>query len=219
MLLLTLTPLLIISLILGFYLAGARIQDSETTLWERGDALARHLARESEFALFSEDAGQLAALAGIAVSEDDVYDVAILNADGKTVAHAVTVERDRIPSDGVMRDRLLLRFTAPVHRSGVVISDNTEQYREDPAALQAKDSAIGQVELRLSRSGTLVRQREIVRNIVLLALGSSLLDGERDSRPDRALESRGGRHTERPARDSGRMPIGRRARRAGRRVQ
>ncbi len=175
MLLLTLTPLLIISLILGFYLAGARIQDSETTLWERGDALARHLARESEFALFSEDAGQLAALAGIAVSEDDVYDVAILNADGKTVAHAVTVERDRIPSDGVMRDRLLLRFTAPVHRSGVVISDNTEQYREDPAALQAKDSAIGQVELRLSRSGTLVRQREIVRNIVLLALGSSLL--------------------------------------------
>lgn len=174
MLLLTLTPLLIISLILGFYLAGARIQDSETTLRERGDTLARHLARESEFALFSEDTRQLEALAGIAVSEDDVYDVTILNAEGKTVAHAAA-KQGSAPAGDTIRDQLLLHFTAPVHRSGIMIFDNTEQYREDPASLQAKDPAIGRVELRLSRLGTLIRQREIIRNIVLLALGSSLL--------------------------------------------
>lgn len=78
-LLLTFIPLLIISLILGYYLARSRIQDSENSLNERGNALARHLARESEFGLFSEDARQLGELAGIAASEDDVYEVIIKN--------------------------------------------------------------------------------------------------------------------------------------------
>ena len=173
-LLLTLTPLLIISLILGVYLAGTRIQDSENTLRERGDVLVRHLARESEFALFSEDARQLATLAGIAADEDDVYDVTILNGDGKTVAHAVAPQGRGDPAGKIPQDHLLLLFAAPVQRSGIMISDNSEQYREDPAALLARDSTIGRVELRLSRSGTLARQREIVRNIVLLTLGSSL---------------------------------------------
>jgi len=174
-LLLTLTPLLIISLILGTYLAGTRIQDSETTLRERGDVLVRHLARESEFALFSEDARQLAALADIAAGGDDVYDVTILNADGKTVAHAVAADWRGDTAGKIPQDHLLLLFTAPVQRSGIMISDNAEQYREDPNSRLAQDSTIGRVELRLSRSGTLARQREIVRNIVLLTLGSSLL--------------------------------------------
>ncbi|MCC6209236.1 MAG: response regulator [Gammaproteobacteria bacterium] len=175
MLLLTLIPLLIISLILGIYLADARIQDSETTLRERGDVLGRHLARESEFPLFSEDARQLATLAGVVAGEDDVYDVTILNASGATVAHAVGAEWSGDSAGKAPLEHLLLQFTAPVQRSGIVISDNVEQLQENPATFLENYSAIGQVELRLSRSGTLARQREIIRNIVLLTLGSSLL--------------------------------------------
>ncbi|MGE0372660.1 MAG: ATP-binding protein [Gammaproteobacteria bacterium] len=175
MLLLTLVPLLIISLILGSYLARARIQDSETTLRERGEVLVRHLARESEFGLFSEDVKQLEELTGIAAREDDVYDVSVQNADRKILTYAAAPDPDRFFLKEARKDDLLLRFVAPVYRSGVAISDNAEQYREDADSALARDRIIGWVELRLSRAETLARQREIVQNIILLTLGSSLL--------------------------------------------
>ncbi len=175
MLLLTLVPLLIISLILGSYLARARIQDSESTLRERGEVLVRHLARESEFGLFSEDAKQLEELTGIAAREDDVYDVSVLNADREILTYAGAADPDRFFLKESQKDHLLLRFVAPVYRSGVAISDNAEQYREDTDSALARDRIIGWVELRLSRAETLARQREIVQNIILLTLGSSLL--------------------------------------------
>ncbi|MBK8163378.1 MAG: response regulator [Gammaproteobacteria bacterium] len=175
MLLLTLVPLLIISLILGSYLARARIQDSESTLRERGEVLVRHLARESEFGLFSEDTKQLEELTGIAAREDDVYDVSVLNADREILTYAGAADPDRFFLKESQKDHLLLRFVAPVYRSGVAISDNAEQYREDTDSALARDRIIGWVELRLSRAETLARQREIVQNIILLTLGSSLL--------------------------------------------
>lgn len=168
-LLLTLVPLLIISVILGYYLARSRIQDSEDGLRERGDALVRHLARESEFGLFSEDSRQLGELAATAANEDDVYQVTIRNIDKKILAQAHAGPEAAPPGDRLMR------FTAPVYRSGVSITDNGEQFSEGDAPRHRYEPVIGWVEMTLSRSATLERQGQIVRNVVLLTLGSALL--------------------------------------------
>lgn len=174
-LLLTLTPLLIISLILGYYLARSRIQDSENSLHERGDALARHLARESEFGLFSEDSRQLGELATIAVREDDVFEITIQNADRKTVMHALSADLGGMFIGNPVHDDRLMRFVSPVYRSGITISDHEEQYSEIGDSSRASDGVIGWVEVKLSRANTLARQGEIIRNIVLMTLASSFL--------------------------------------------
>lgn len=173
-LLLTLIPLLIISLILGYYLARSRIQDSENSLRERGDALARHLARESEFGLFSEDARQLGELAAAAVREEDVYEITITNAEHRPVTQAYSPSLDGRFDVPASVDDMLIRFVAPVYRSGVAIADHGEQLRDHVMSL-AQDGIIGWIDLKLSRASTLERQRQILRNIVLLTLASAVL--------------------------------------------
>jgi signal transduction histidine kinase/CheY-like chemotaxis protein len=169
-LLLTLVPLLIISSILGYYMAVFRLQDADNSLQERGSALARHLARESEFGLFSEDSRQLTELANHALLEQDVYEVIIMNSDKRIIAYSYSSEPGGIrPEAGD-----ILNFTSPIYRSSIIISDDGDTYKKPSDASVSKREIIGWIELKISKSSTAARQSEILKNIMILTVGSAL---------------------------------------------
>ncbi len=165
-LLLTLVPLLLFSLVLGQYMVMTRIQDLEAALQERGESIARFLASESEFGLFSDDRARLQRVASSFLLESDVHEVLILDAAREPVARAT---HGRLSGDG-----LLMRFSAPVVSTGIDIADNDELLPVADVG-DADRLTIGWVDISLSREATLARQQAIIRNIVIMAGATALL--------------------------------------------
>lgn len=169
----TLIPLLISTIILGYYMAMFRIQDSENALRERGETLVRHISRESEFGLFSADPQKLIDLANLSTRERDVYEATIMNREREPVARSYSSDPALLSSISDSADDLLIHFASAVYGSAFGGSENDEHY-DWVGSAAAQDNVIGWVELKLSRASTLSRQKDIVANIILVTLGSAL---------------------------------------------
>jgi two-component system, NarL family, sensor histidine kinase BarA len=173
-LLLTLVPLLVFSLVLGQYTVMSRIDDLEAALRERGDTLARYLAAESEFGLFSEDRAQLDRLAASLLDEQDVHAVTIMDADRRVITRVLRDHWMMRPA-GAVDDGMLASYTAPVHRSSISVAEHAELFSgADGPRHAAPEMPIGWVEVSLSRESTLARQQSIIRNIVMIATATAL---------------------------------------------
>ncbi len=171
-LLLTLVPLLVFSLVLGQYTVMTRIQDLESALQERGEAVARFLATESEFALFSEDLTRLEQIAHASLQGNDVQEVIFRDANRQILVHVTNGDwRYNLTGGDSAEDALLMTFSAPVFRTSIDIADHDEFI---PAQSDPRAMAIGWVELYLSRQSTLDRQQAIIYNIVLIASVTAL---------------------------------------------
>ncbi len=164
--LLTLVPLLVFSLVLGQYMVMSRLQDLEAALQERGETMARFIAAESEFGLFSEDLARLQRVAETYLLESDVHEVQIFDAGRRPVAGATN---DRPVDDGTV-----MRFSAPVLVTGIAVADHDELFAVADVGRAGGDT-LGWVDITLSRDATLARQQAIVRNIVIIAGATALL--------------------------------------------
>ncbi|MDE2089742.1 MAG: hypothetical protein KGJ12_06960, partial [Gammaproteobacteria bacterium] len=83
---LALTPASVIALVLGIYFISTRIHEMETSLLERGKAIADQLASASEYGILFGDRRSLRQLAEAALREPDVVSVTIMDdAWGKLV--------------------------------------------------------------------------------------------------------------------------------------
>lgn len=175
-LLLTLVPLLLFSLVVGKYMVLTRVQDIEQALYERGETVARYLARESEFGLFSENGRQLRQIATLALNEPDVEEITILNSAHEVIASA-GIDHEALQRVAAVNgdQSLLIRFSAPVYRSGIDVTDIDEQYVDtsfDENTL--RHQPIGWVEVGMSRRTTLIRQQSIIRDIVMMTTATAL---------------------------------------------
>lgn len=81
-------PIMAMALLLGAYSLYVRFSDLEGALFERGEALAHHLAVSSEFAVFTGDVPTLQSATEYALHQPDVTAVAILDGKGKPLASA-----------------------------------------------------------------------------------------------------------------------------------
>lgn len=88
MLLAAVLPVALIAVLLAAVFLFTRFDDINAAHRQRARSLARQLATASEYGLFSDNVSQLRTLAGGALREADVRSVAILNAQGKVLAHA-----------------------------------------------------------------------------------------------------------------------------------
>jgi len=88
MLLAAVLPVALIAVLLAAVFLFTRFDDINAAHRQRARSLARQLATASEYGLFSGNVSQLRTLAGGALREADVRSVAILNAQGKVLAHA-----------------------------------------------------------------------------------------------------------------------------------
>ncbi len=169
-LLLTLLPASVLSLLLAGVFVYWQLADHQLRLVERGELNVRQLGRLAASQLKAEQAEDvLEALCDEALNDEDVRAARIFNRNGELLAHA----GPRMPGlpnwlsvhqlqtehlDGVSR------FSLPVRQSQLEPRGNQLQPSEDPI--------LGWVEIELSHHSTLVRTyRTLLISLALLATG------------------------------------------------
>lgn len=171
-LLITLLPLVLMTLILAGYFVSTRISDNQTALVERGETVSRLLAEASEFGLISGLTHQLNALSEGPIQEADVADVLFYDARKKLLFRSDTFDAD-IPLQPFpmhLQAGEFWLFSTPVISEGVVIFDSPEE--GDPA--QDID-LLGWVVVALSTQPMHSRENQIISNSLLLLLGGLLI--------------------------------------------
>jgi len=127
LLLLTLFPLLFISLVLGIYFTTTRLQDAENILVERGQLLARLVASSSEFALMTGNNELLKSISKGPFQEKDVADVLFLNGEYQLIQRSAQfpINLKVAAPSAYMHDQYWY-FTQPVSTTGIPFLDNPE---------------------------------------------------------------------------------------------
>lgn len=167
-LLLTLLPLLFISLLLGGYFTYTRLQDAEQSLIERGELLARLIASSSEFGFITNNEEQLKSLSKGPLLEQDVADILFLNGQYELTLRSAKFEVDlKIPAQQKYQKEQYWYFIQPVITTGIPFLDNTELQESE----QIVDT-IGWVVVILSESRKLQQEEHIfLANSMLLLAG------------------------------------------------
>ena len=183
MLLAAVLPVALIAVLLAAVFLFTRFDDINTAHRQRARSLARQLATASEYGLFSDNVSQLRTLAGGALREADVRSVAILNAQGKVLAHAGEPsyrtqplldrqEREQF-EPGADLDLLL----QPVAATQVPLDDLFEaQVSTVSGAAQTAPAQLllGHVLIEFSRESLNQRARQILWTGIAITLGGLL---------------------------------------------
>ncbi len=172
-LLASLLPLTLVSLLLAGIFVLVTFDDSDQYNSRRGRSLLHQLASASEYALFSSNAAQLQSFAQGAMHESDVRSVVIVNAYGQVLASAGKPSFQKLPAlsaqpfEKVDRANSLKFISQSVTARQLVGQDIYEsKVLESSAAPQL----LGYVLMELSQDAMLQHQRRIL----LLGLGVTL---------------------------------------------
>lgn len=171
MMFLAVAPLVMVTLIIGYYLTHSRMADVRQSLSERGDVIAKHLATAAEFGLFSGDVAMLKSLASTTSREPDVQSVVIQDAKRRVVV-VLTNKPPKPVTDSVWRTPALL-FKAPVLATGVRSLDYEKEFTSgnSPAAGLPPTETLGWIEVKVSMASTLAHQREILWKSLYIMIG------------------------------------------------
>ncbi|MFZ5594364.1 MAG: ATP-binding protein [Pseudomonadota bacterium] len=175
LLFLALLPATMIALSITFYFTSTRIADLEKILHEHGEAITRHVAQASEYAVFSANSDILRGLITNALRETDVTAIAITDAKGTllagspigeapatTVTHSTTGITSVASADGEF-----LIFNAPIVVQGIAVTDFAET---EPAPRIEPARLLGHATVKLSTRNTLAKQKETLITALLILL-------------------------------------------------
>ena len=162
-LMITLVPAMIISIVLGAYFISTRIQDLRESLFDRGHAIANQLAPASLYGVFAGNHEILYALAESALREADVVRVTILDQEHNLLAQVDTANTAELELSE------LLLFEAPIQISSLAIND-FETNKNPP-----ETKPIGWVRVEVSQANTLKRQQQITITSLVITLSVLML--------------------------------------------
>lgn len=165
-LIITLLPLLMITLILGGYFIKTRLDDAQEALLEKGQTMGRMLSSSSEFGLLTQNTDILSNLIRSSInSDEDVVDVVFLDPAFQTLISGKTREPILNKNAGYpLVKNNQVYFLNPVKSTGVDFSDSP-----DLASELEEPEFIGWVVVILSQKPTQQRQFEILIKGILLA--------------------------------------------------
>jgi len=177
-----LVPAALIASVLALLFVNSRIADLETSLQNRGLAIARQLAPASEYGVFAGNREILKRLTDAALREADVNWVAISDVNGEILASSGKGVRLPPVSDyhaglnvAVAGTTDALAFSAPIYLSQLAVEDEwgsaDSARRDTPTAHRI----IGRVNVEMSRASTLKSKDELVRNGVIITLAGLAL--------------------------------------------
>jgi two-component system, sensor histidine kinase len=171
--LLGLLPALLVAALLTGYLGLSRIDDLETGLHERGNALARHIAQSAEYAVASGNFAPLHPLLGAAVRERDVIHVGVYQPGGELLAEAGRQPQGlHAPlAAGSLNVADMIFFTVPVEFTALALEDPF--FQASPAAVpEASPRRVAWVQVAISRAGnSAIARRQLVTTLGLVGLG------------------------------------------------
>ncbi|MEH6577310.1 MAG: ATP-binding protein [Amphritea sp.] len=164
-LLITLLPLLIMTLILAGYFISTRIADNETALIERGETVSRLMAEASEFGIISGLTHQLSALSKGPIHEKDIADVIFMNQQGHAIFRSTDIPLDISPSREAYNDQQgsYWLFLTPVFTTGILVQNLPEYPVTDD-----ERQLLGWVVVVLSTQPMQERQKQIITNSLIL---------------------------------------------------
>jgi len=171
--LLGLLPALFVAALLAGYLGLSRIDDLETALRERGEALARHVAQGAVYAVASGNLAPLHPLLGAAVRERDVIHVGVYQPSGELFAEAGNKPGAlHLPlTAGSLNVGAMIFFTEPVEFTALALED---PFFQTPATDMLKESPrrIAWVQVAISRTGNAtIARHQLMATFGLVALG------------------------------------------------
>jgi two-component system sensor histidine kinase BarA len=135
----TLVPTLLTTLILGIFFTYSWVHNIESLLEDRGESLSRQLAAGSEYGLFTTNRSLLSSLSNALLEERDVRSITFYGSDGNHLLHtgpgnADTVDTKNLTSEKATRivRKNSTRFITPVFLQDLMIENML-----DPDARQA----------------------------------------------------------------------------------
>lgn len=173
-LIVSLLPLLLITLLLGSYFIHNQLEDAETALRERGESMSHLMAAAAEFGLITDDKEILASLIRHPNQDIDVADIVFLNSDFEVVLRAdqygSNIRRD-LSSPWITEKYIY--FLQPVMATGIDVLDSPEL--SNTAMAGNHPPQVGWVAVVMSRIHTQHRQQEIILKGTSIALAGLLL--------------------------------------------
>ncbi len=166
---LVITPILLVSLLLGAYFIITRIQDVNESLLQKGNLIAHNLAPSVEFGLFSQNVQLLRSLSEPLLSDKDVISISILDQARKPVV-LVTSPAYTQGADPI-NDVDTSVFESAVYSTRIASVDSLLSETIDSHHLPEPE-LMGWVIVKLSHLSYNKRQNEIVINgLILIVLG------------------------------------------------
>lgn len=158
-LLLTLIPLLLISLVLGSYFIYTRLQDTERHLTEHGELLARLMASSTEFIYLTNNNAELKKISKGTFMEQGVEDAIFLNDELKLLLRNAQFPFDpyKVTRQPLFKSEGKWFFSQPIKRTGLSVVDNPEYQNTE-----ALEDVIGWAVVVISDAEKVAQERQIV---------------------------------------------------------
>ncbi|WP_372964762.1 ATP-binding protein [Marinobacter sp.] len=176
----TLVPTLVTTLLLGLFFTNSWVSNIESLLQDRGESLSRQLAASSEYGLFTANRSLLNSLSNALLEEQDVRSITFFTRDGQRLLHTGPGSTDIIPPESLESDRPLrltinstTRFISPVHLQDLMI----ETMIDPDTRLNASQSSdlLGWVAVEMSHTRTEKETYKALLISLLMIIGGVFL--------------------------------------------
>jgi two-component system sensor histidine kinase BarA len=176
----TLVPTLLTTLMLGLFFTYSWVNNIESLLKDRGESLSRQLAAGSEYGLFTANRSLLSSLSNALLEEQDVCSITFFGSDGSRLLHtgpgsSETVQSGELTAEHATRisRENSTRFITPVFLQDLMIESML-----DPDARQSMSNLrepLGWVVVEMSHIRTEKETYKALLISLLLILGGVIL--------------------------------------------
>ncbi|MGO1691395.1 MAG: ATP-binding protein [Marinobacter sp.] len=172
----TLVPTLLTTLILGLFFTYSWVTNIESLLKDRGESLSRQLAAGSEYGLFTANRSLLSSLSTALLEEQDVRSITFFDRDRSRMLHTGPGGSDNLDSKKLASERAsrIARTTSTRFVTPVFLQDLMVQSMLDPdarqSALQHREP-LGWVAVEMSHTRTEKETYKALLISLLLVLG------------------------------------------------
>jgi len=176
----TLVPTLLTTLMLGLFFTYSWVNNIESLLKDRGESLSRQLAAGSEYGLFTANRSLLSSLSNALLEEQDVRSITFFGSDGSRLLHtgpgsSETVQSDELTAEHATRisRKNSTRFITPVFLQDLMIESML-----DPDARQSMSNLrepLGWVVVEMSHIRTEKETYKALLISLLLIIGGVIL--------------------------------------------
>ncbi|WP_296934011.1 ATP-binding protein [uncultured Marinobacter sp.] len=190
----TLVPTLLTTLMLGLFFTYSWVNNIESLLKDRGESLSRQLAAGSEYGLFTANRSLLSSLSNALLEEQDVRSITFFGSDGSRLLHtgpgsSETVQSGELTAEHATRisRENSTRFITPVFLQDLMIESML-----DPDARQSMSNLrepLGWVVVEMSHIRTEKETYKALLISLLLILGGVILSMAIALRLSRAFTS------------------------------
>lgn len=167
LLILAILPVIITTMLLGYYVITSRIDDINSKLLERGKAFAKHIAPSAEFGIVAGNKDILQRIVSRSLKEDDVVSIAIFDDGGELLINN--------RNDIVVEPGDVIVFVEPIIETSIEVNNAFDQVNGDTGVVQLLERKVGEVKVELSKRTTREEEKIILVNSFLIMASGLLL--------------------------------------------